>query len=93
MKKYYRRTKEEKWSTTIQKRRQRWLGHLLRLPENSPARLALSEALRTVKKPKGKQKTTWIKMVNKLQKHNLHLGQLEDLANNRDLWDTLWNRT
>jgi hypothetical protein len=31
------------WSEAIKKRRLNWFGHLLRLPENTPAKLALKE--------------------------------------------------
>ena len=43
----------------------KWHGHLLKLNEKTPARLALNEAESKVKKPKGGQKLTWIKLIGK----------------------------
>ena len=43
----------------------KWYGHLLRLHEKTPARLALEEAERKVKKPKGGQKIMRMKLIDK----------------------------
>ena len=43
----------------------KWYGHLLRLNEKTPARLALEQAERKVKKTKGGQKLTWVKLIGK----------------------------
>ena len=48
----YTKTKTEEWSITIQRRRLNWLGHLMRLHPETPARLALVEYLRKIKRPK-----------------------------------------
>ena len=48
--KLYEMTKVEPWSRTIRRRRLNWLGHLMRLPPETPARISLYEALRTTKK-------------------------------------------
>ena len=40
----YEAAKVEKWSKIIKRRRLSWLGHLLRLDKQTPARLALKEA-------------------------------------------------
>ena len=55
----------EPWSITILRRRLMWLGHLLRLQTETPTRLALIEAVKKVKKPRGKPKTTWLSTVKK----------------------------
>ena len=47
----YTKTKTEEWSTTIQRRRLNWLDHLMTLHPETPARLALAEYLRKVKRP------------------------------------------
>ena len=92
-KKLYERTKEEKWSNKIKLRRLRWLGHLMRMPDDTPAKIAMKEALRKVKKPRGKTKTSWIEMMNKQLKQlngpqiETGLIDLQDLANNRELWN------
>ena len=59
----YNRTKVEKWSKIIKQRRLSWLGHLPRLDEKTPARIALKESCRKVKRNIGKNKTTWIQVV------------------------------
>ena len=61
----YEVTKVEKWSRTIKRRRLNWLGHLMRLPQNTAARLALNEHLRTTKNKQGRPKTTWMKTIKK----------------------------
>ena len=56
----YIQTKAVKWSKTIRKRRLTWLEHLLRLDENTPAKIAFREACRTVTKNVGRNKMIWI---------------------------------
>jgi len=41
----YKRTNEYLWTEKIKIRRLRWTGHLLRLPEKAPAKLALDEMM------------------------------------------------
>ena len=41
----YEKTKIEPWSKTIEKKRIKWFGHLMRLDENTPAQKALRIAL------------------------------------------------
>ena len=50
-----RRFRFRKWSKKIKERRMRWYGHnfMLRLPEDAPVRLALTEAERKVKTKTG----------------------------------------
>ena len=61
----YKETKVEPWSIVILRRRMSWLGHLLRLPIETPARIALDEALKPSKKPRGHPKLTWITLIIK----------------------------
>ena len=61
----YETTKAETWSKTIKRRRLQWYGHLLRLPENTPAKEALKEARSFACKPKGGQKLTWLKIIDR----------------------------
>ena len=44
--KLYQLTNTTPWSTIITKRRISWLGHLMRLDSDTPARIALKEALK-----------------------------------------------
>ena len=61
----YKRVNTEEWSTTVKRRRLIWVGHLLRLHEETPAQQALAEATRRVKLPRGGQKSTWVRGVNR----------------------------
>jgi len=61
----YRKTGEVPWSNQIVKRRLRWTGHLLRLPDCAPPQLAYRESNRyTGKKLRG-NKLTWKKQINR----------------------------
>ena len=84
----YSKTKEKPWHYIIAEQRLKWLGHALRLNENTPAAQAFVEAERPVKKPKGGQKTTWLKCVqNQLQKnHQLKWEDAKKLAKDRKDW-------
>ena len=75
----YEITQVEEWSITIKRRRLNWLGHVMRLPVDTPARLALKERLRSVQNKKGRPKNTWVKTIKKdLEVANINI----DLNNN-----------
>ena len=69
----YEKTKERKWSNIVKERRLSWLGHLLRLDAETPARKALQEYIRTVTKNQGGRKTTWFDIIKKELKNNKNL--------------------
>ena len=93
----YERTKQIPWSATIFKRRLSWLGHLLRLPEDTPARLALTKYIQPVKKPIGRPKTTWLSFIfNDIKTHSdivlkdneqENIDTLKLLCSNRKDWN------
>ena len=56
----YEITKQIKISKVIQSRRLSWFGHLMRLPEETQARIAFMEAVGPKKNKRGRPKTTWI---------------------------------
>lgn len=56
----YSITKQVKWSDIISYRRLTWFGHLIRLPESTPAKRALRIAESDVNRPRGRQKTSWL---------------------------------
>jgi hypothetical protein len=87
----YTKTKEiRSQSQKIKKRRLSWLGHLLRLPEDTPARQALQEYLRHVKRPRGKPKTTWVSLIQKeLKDLDETLESAQEKAANRDTWNII----
>ena len=68
-KEYYKKTGAEKWSNLVKRRRLSWLGHLLRLDEETQAKKTLAENLRKVKKKCGRRKTCWIYIIKKNFQH------------------------
>ena len=83
----YKKTEQKKWSETLKLRRLRWFGHALRLPEKPPAKMALEEAQRTLKKIKGGQRTTWLKTITKdLADAGYTLQQAKEKASERTEW-------
>ena len=86
----YKRCQMEKWSKIIKRRRLSWYAHLMRLPQEAPARKALEEERRKVKKPKGGQKVTWKRLTEKdLKDLGIAEGEEEELAQNREKWRSL----
>lgn len=88
----YRTTTQSPWSREIGHRRLKWLGHVARLPDKAPARLALQEALRPTRRPQGRPKTTWIQVVTKQLQTELNIPDINtaiNTAQNRKLWGGL----
>ena len=79
-------TKTEPWSITIQRRRLSWAGHLLRLPENTPARRATEEVLRPNKRNPGRPPLTWHKLIKEdlIQLNFIPIGYNETLKTTFD---------
>ncbi len=95
-KQLYERTKEQKWSNKVKKRRMSFLGHLLRLPSEAPAQQALHEALIPVQRPPGRPKTTWISSINEDLKNidptlklSLESSEVLEVAQDRSRWRKL----
>ena len=63
--KLYDLTKCEPWSIVTERRRLSWLGHLIRLNPETPARQYFKEALRPAKRKPGRPPTTWITTIQK----------------------------
>ena len=61
----YKRSHQTPITTDIKKWRLNWLGHMLRLPEKTPAKLAFREHLKKAKGNRGRPKQTWIRQMNK----------------------------
>ena len=57
--KLYKATKQTPWSEKIAKRRLTFFGHVCRLPDTTPVKIALREALRPSKKTRGRPKNTY----------------------------------
>ena len=56
----YARSGMEPWSKTIDKRRLRWFGHVVRMDSNTPARKALTYAMQPYKRIPGRPLFIWI---------------------------------
>ena len=67
--KLYKITKETPWIEIIRLRRLSWLGHLLRLDDQTPCNLALKYYNKNVGKNRQGNKLTWIKQINKDLQH------------------------
>ena len=81
-----KKTNTTPWSNIIKRRRLTWLGHLLRLHPDTPARRALEEYLRLTKKPQGRPKLTWISLI----KQDLRTARIElNLKEPQETLDTL----
>ena len=84
--------KTQPWSITIQQRRFRFLGHLLRADNSTPAKKALGEFLRPVLRDRGRPITTWWSIIIKDLKQvtkSVELKDLERLASDRKQWREL----
>ena len=91
--KLYRITQQEKWSDKIRSRRLRWYGHAERLPEESPAKIALEEARRKVKKNRGGQQITWLAIIEKdLKKLNITPEDARKYVKDRIEWRKIVRR-
>ena len=58
-------TQQIPWSVTIKKRRLSWAGHLMRLNERTPARIALNKFAEPQKNKVGRPKTTWLATIKR----------------------------
>ena len=87
----YRRTKAIPWSVVIGQRRLTWLGHVIRLNEQTPARQALEYAMQSYKKKKGRPKMTWLKLVENQLKDIVTFDQMFLFAQDRSEWNKIVN--
>ena len=86
--------------TKTERRRLNWLGHLMRLNPETPARLALVEYLRKVKRPKGRPQRTWMELIKhdlkaivlNYNKANKTIEQLTQMAHGRNYWRNIVRR-
>ena len=62
----YRRTGALPWSCAIRSRQLSWFGHLIRLSETTPAKIALQHVLKPYNRRQGRPPTTWISSMQRL---------------------------
>ena len=68
-------TKCEPWSIVTERRQLSWLGHLISLNPETPARQSFKEALRPVKRKPGRPPMTWITTIQQdLSKRDIHIN-------------------
>ena len=67
----------------------KWLGHLLRLPKLTPARIALDEFAKPVKKPPGRPKTTWLDIVFSNIKEHMNIVLTDNIRDNLKTLETI----
>ncbi len=81
------------WSKEIKWRRLSWTGHLLWLPAETPARQRLTESQRSVKRPRGKLKLSWLCLItSELSRVGIDLNDTKkatEKAQDRYAWKTL----
>ena len=79
------------WSKIIQKRRLKWLGHLLRMDENTSASVALKLSMKTNGKKLRGNHITWIKQANQdlkliQQDFSIEDSRLQEMVQHRSIW-------
>ena len=84
----YESTQAKPWSVTIKKKRIQWLGHVLRLPKETPVQKALVYAQTPYKRPRGKPKLTWLTLMKKqlIDDHNMSWEDACDIALDKHQW-------
>ena len=68
-----------------------WLGHLFRLPEDTPARTALEHCLKPIERTRGRPKLDWFEMMRRQLRndHNLTLEQAKEMAKDKSVWNEI----
>ncbi|XP_071841678.1 uncharacterized protein [Apostichopus japonicus] len=87
----YNETNQTPWSSIVAHRRLRFFGHVARLQEDAPAKVALREALRHTAKPVGRPVTTLLGKI-KSQFKDININNFKEainLAQDRDTWRRL----
>ena len=93
MQKLKETAKHMEWSLYISTQRLRWLGHALRLPEDSPVKQALYEIEKPTKRTVGRPKLKWIDIVkNQLSKLKITWEETKELSQNRVGWREVVDR-
>ena len=84
-------THQTEWSKKIAFRRIRFFGHVARLPEGAPAKIALYESIRETNNPVGRPTTTLLSVI-KSQLKELDITDFHTAINkaqDRDTWRSL----
>ena len=92
--KLYKLTKAEPWSRTKERLRHSWIGHLMRLDPEVPARKALTEGLKPSIRKRGRPRTTCISKMQQdisnlgldITLNNASIQQLIDICGDWNAW-------
>ena len=83
----YRRTGALPWSSAIRSRQLSWFGHLTRLSDTTPTKIALQNVLKPFNQPQGRPPTTWISSMQRLfNEMGLTWEEATEAALDRDTW-------
>ena len=84
----YNQTNQIPWSKKISRRRTNFFGHICRLSNDTPVKIALKEAQRKTKKPRGRPRITFLKQMEKqLSVKNIDsIDTAIDIAQDRLMW-------
>ena len=84
----YKTTNTKPWSEKIKHRRLKWFVHLMRLPDETPAKIALKYAQQPYTKPRGRPVSTWLSVLKKQleEEHGLSWEEACMKARDRDVW-------
>ena len=86
----YEKTGAIPWSEVIQARQLSWFGHLIRLPDATPAKIALKNALEFAPRPAGRPPTTWLSHMKKLfLSMGMNWETAVEAAKDRKLWNDI----
>ena len=89
----YKTCNAEPWTTTVQRRRLSWFGHLQRLDNNAPAKLAFAEIRKPTKRVSGRPITTWLSTITKdFEKIGKTLQTAIDSARDKEEYSELMGR-
>uniref|UniRef100_A0A0B7BUE4 Endonuclease-reverse transcriptase n=1 Tax=Arion vulgaris TaxID=1028688 RepID=A0A0B7BUE4_9EUPU len=82
-------TRQEAMNDILKKRRWKWLGHVMRMRQEMPARIALTWTPEG-KRKKGRPRTTWRRMMEEeLDTASLTWGSALKVARDRRAWKVL----
>ena len=86
----YEKTGAIRWSDVIQARQLSWFGHLIRLRDDTPAKIALKNALKVARRPAGRPPTTWLShMKNLFSSMGMSWETAVEAAKDRKLWSDI----
>ena len=88
----YQRTSQKVWSEVIRKRRLRWFGHMARLPNDTPAKIALDYATEPYEKSRGRPVSTWLSQFKKeLSEREMTWDNALIAAQDETTWENIIN--